>query len=96
MNENIDRHTLAALALAAHVRNVALDEGLTSDDITTGTLGGLGGGDHDQWREWYQCALQWASLEWEPHDRLPERVYKIVKNVMGNRWVKAPPGSIPG
>ena len=93
MNENIDRHTLAALALAAHVRNVALEDGLTMDDITT--TRGLGGGDHDQWREWYQCALQWASEEWEPHQHLPERVYIIVKNVMGNRWVKAPPGARP-
>ena len=89
MSDDIDRHTLAALALAAHVRNVALEEGLTIDDITT--TSGFGGGDHEQWGEWYQCALQWASLEWEPHDRLPERVYIIVKNVMGNRWVKVPP-----
>ena len=31
MSDDIDRHTLAALALAAHVRNVALEEGLTID-----------------------------------------------------------------
>ncbi len=80
-------HAQVALALAALVRNDALEAGTHREDVN------YAGGDHDQWLEWYECGLGWAALEWEPRESLEGRLTMIVKNMMGRRWARPPRGS---
>lgn len=94
--KKIDPHALAALALAAHVRNIALEDRIEAEnsaqsdddlrkDRTHPDNLGLADGDHDQWLDWYECALDWASLDPEPNETLHRQVHVIVKNLMGGR-----------
>lgn len=90
MTDEIDRHELAALALALYARRRALEEFDDIDDVRD-ARGSWPKDEIDQWRESYQCALGWASSEWDETVGTDERIYQIYKNIIGNRWLKHPP-----
>ena len=75
----ITPEALAALALARHVREIAVESGADSGErIGPDTL--------DEWREMYACALTWATAPSDEDDDLEYTVYAIAKNIMDNRW----------
>ena len=74
---------LAALALARHVRDIAVQSGADiGERIGPDTL--------DEWREMYACALTWAKAPADPTESLEYNVYAIAKNIMDNRWRSDP------
>ena len=79
MAQSISPEALAALALARHVRDVAIETGAGIDER-------VGPDVLHQWQDWYACALTWATGRADPADSLEYRVYQIAKNIAGNRW----------
>ena len=70
---------LAALALASHVRNVALESGeqrRDHDDSATNL---------DYRRELYAAALAWAKVDFNPDEDIGYEVHLIAENLRGNR-----------
>ena len=79
----ITPEALAALALARHVREIALESGAdTVERIGPDTL--------DEWREMYACALTWATAPSNEDDDLEYSVYAIASNIAGKRWRSDP------
>ena len=79
----ITAEALAALALARHVREIAVESGADSGErIGPDTL--------DEWREMYACALTWATAPSDEDDDLEYTVYVIASNIAGKRWRSDP------
>ena len=88
MTQSITPEALAALALARHVRDVALHTGADINER-------IGPDMLDQWQEWYACALTWASGPANPADPLDYRVYAITKRITDNTWLKIADDTAP-
>ena len=76
---------LAALALARHVREIAVWSGADWDRDER-----IGPDVLHQWQEWYACALTWATAPSDKGEGLERTVYDIAKNIAGKRWGSAP------
>ena len=73
---------IAALALAAHVRNVTIEEQRDPDrDLTRERF------DLDPVREWYKNASAWAAEPRVPGESVEEAVRVVAKKVAGNVWL---------
>ena len=81
----ITPEALAALALARHVREIAVESGADADSDER-----IGPDVLHQWQEWYACALTWATAPSDEGDGLERTVYAIAKNIAGKRWGSAP------
>ena len=83
MADPITPGALAALALARHVRDVAIETGADINER-------IGPDVLHQWQEWYACALTWATAPSDEDDDLERTVYVIASNIAGKRWRSDP------
>ena len=83
MADAITPGALAALALARHVRDVAIETGADINER-------IGPDVLHQWQEWYACALTWATAPSDEDDDLERTVYDIARNIAGKRWRSDP------
>ena len=83
MTDPITPGALAALALARHVRDVAIETGADINER-------IGPDVLLQWQEWYACALTWATDQSDEDDDLEHTVSAIARNIAGKRWRSDP------
>ena len=83
MADPITPGALAALALARHVRDVAIETGADINER-------IGPDVLHQWQEWYACALTWATAPNALGADLEHTVHVIASNIAGKRWRSDP------
>ena len=83
MADPITPGALAALALARHVRDVAIETGADINER-------IGPDVLHQWQEWYACALTWVTAPSDEDDDLEYTVHVIASNIAGKRWRSDP------